>query len=795
MKKMKIKNLRFCLTIVLSIMFITSYSQTCTNATVFGGDATNLYAQHAVAPDHSVYHAGTFDGADFEIQGQILEALEDPTAPHVNRNYFILKLNGNNELQWLKRIEGNSSNRLHISHLTTDSDNNCYLKAEIKGSATFAGHTFTERTKLGHVIIKLSPEGEYLWHTYFEWAVYHTTGFLNDSTGNIVFMGTYYDYNPVYFENAQGVETQYEHDNTGEINYVCGLSQATGHVAYFKNLHEYAGIINNYDKYVPTVCKPHMVNNELYISAYFYGYGAITRILKCTLTGSSLNVTHETTIDGPILTMFGSHLNSEIVYVENSFEDSCYIKKYNSDFSQVLACGATAEMDVLFWKHWNYSNWIIDNNGNIVLIHNPYDRRYFTYNGDTIEETPSRKYRLFYFSEDLELLYNKPIIDGDESFYIMSYNKDNNTIRLFGYGKINNQIDDISYTIEGYQNDIIILDFDNEQNFDKAISVSDEEITLLKDETRQLSASVEPTSSGDVIVWESLNNDIATVSDDGLVTAIYGGQTEIIASLQGTDIADTCTVTIMLPVEDVILTPENVNISIGETEILHAVIMPLLYVVDNTVSWKTLDETIATVSTSGLLSAIGGGTTKIIVTTNSGGFTDTCIVNVKLPIEDVILTPEELTLSVGEDEILYAKVMPSFFVEDSSLTWKSIDNNIASISKEGLLTAVAIGETKIIVTTNSGEFTDTCNVTVSGANAINNFRTDNITVYPNPANNYLKIKGIETDFKIEIIGVDGKVYLNSYNKKSIDISDLKSGIYILKIYSDNNIIIHKFIKQ
>ena len=713
MKENKIKYFRYCLTIVLSIMFISAYSQTCTKATVFGGDATNHYVQHAVAPDHSVYHSGTFDGADFEIQGHILEALEDPTMTHVNPNYYILKLNGSNELQWLKRLEGDYYNRLIITHLTTDSDNNCYLKAEIKGTTTFAGHTFTGRTNLGHVIIKLSPDGDYMWHTYFEWAVYHTTGFLNDSTGNIVFTGTYYDYNPVYFKNAQGVETKYEHDNSGEINYVCGLSQATGHVTYFKNLHEYAGIINDYDRYVPTVCKPHMVNNELYISAYFYGYGygAITRILKCSLTGSALNVSHETTIDGPVKALFGSPINNEIVYVENFFEDSCYIKKYNSDFSQVLACGATAKIDVLFWKHWNYSNWIIDNNGNIVLIHNPWDRRYFTYNGDTIEETPSRKFRLFYFSEDLELLYNKPIIDGDESFYIMSYNKDNNTIRLFGNGKISNQIDDISYTIEGYQPDIIILDFDNEQNFDKAISVSDEEITLQKDETKQLSASVEPSSSGDVIIWESLNESLATVSDDGLVTAIYGGQTEIIVSLEGTDIADTCTVTIMLPVEDVILTPENVNIPIGETEILHAI------------------------------------------------------------------------------------VMPSFFVEDSSITWESLDDNIASITQEGLLTAVGGGETKIIVTTNSGGFTDTCNVTVSGTSAINNFRTDNITVYPNPVNNYLNIKGIEVDFKTEIIGIDGKVYVHSNNNKSIDVTCLKSGVYILKIYSGNNIIIHKFIKQ
>ncbi|MBI9053679.1 MAG: T9SS type A sorting domain-containing protein [Bacteroidales bacterium] len=59
----------------------------------------------------------------------------------------------------------------------------------------------------------------------------------------------------------------------------------------------------------------------------------------------------------------------------------------------------------------------------------------------------------------------------------------------------------------------------------------------------------------------------------------------------------------------------------------------------------------------------------------------------------------------------------------------------------------------------------------------------------------LKIKGIGTDFKTEIIGVDGKIYIHSNNNKLIDIKCLKSGVYIVKIYSDNNIVFHKIIKQ
>jgi ELWxxDGT repeat protein len=76
------------------------------------------------------------------------------------------------------------------------------------------------------------------------------------------------------------------------------------------------------------------------------------------------------------------------------------------------------------------------------------------------------------------------------------------------------------------------------------ITISDQEINLLTGETMLLSAVVEPSNPGDVIVWESLSADIATVSNSGLVTALSGGQTEIVASLQGAAISDTCIVNV-----------------------------------------------------------------------------------------------------------------------------------------------------------------------------------------------------------------------------------------------------------
>lgn len=248
------------------------------------------------------------------------------------------------------------------------------------------------------------------------------------------------------------------------------------------------------------------------------------------------------------------------------------------------------------------------------------------------------------------------------------------------------------------------------ENTDRLISISETEITIIKDEVFQLNVDVDPVGENDVIVWESLNDDIVTVTDDGLVTAIYGGQTKIIAILQGTDKADTC------------------------------------------------------------------------------------IVNVKMPVEDVILTPDQVNLSVGETKLATAIVMPGFFLVDASVSWKSMNENVATVNN-GLIIAIGGGETEIVVTTVSGGFTDTCKVTVSNPNGIDDFESIRIKVYPNPADNFINIEGTNPDSKIEIIGLDGQLYITSLNNQFIEVSYLKPGIYIVKIISNNMIYTHKFIKK
>ncbi len=78
--------------------------------------------------------------------------------------------------------------------------------------------------------------------------------------------------------------------------------------------------------------------------------------------------------------------------------------------------------------------------------------------------------------------------------------------------------------------------------------------------------------------------------------------------------------------------------------------------------------------------------------------------------------------------------------------------------------------------------------------------TDNqsITLYPNPANSILNIKGIENQSIATLYSVDGKLLQtnNLTNSNSeININKLNSGIYILKIQNKSETVVRRFVKQ
>ena len=135
---------------------------------------------------------------------------------------------------------------------------------------------------------------------------------------------------------------------------------------------------------------------------------------------------------------------------------------------------------------------------------------------------------------------------------------------------------------------------------------------------------------------------------------------------------------------------------------------------NKTVTYKSSNSNIATVSNSGLVTAYNEGTSTITVTTKDGGFTDTCTVTVSkatIPVTSVKLNTNDLVMYINEVYTFVATVKPNN-ASNKEVTYKSSNTSVATITNSGEITGLKAGTTTVTVTTKDGGFTDTCNVQV-----------------------------------------------------------------------------------
>lgn len=163
--------------------------------------------------------------------------------------------------------------------------------------------------------------------------------------------------------------------------------------------------------------------------------------------------------------------------------------------------------------------------------------------------------------------------------------------------------------------------------------------------------------------------------------------------------------------DNITLDKTQLSFTVGESFTLTATVTPD-NATDKTVTWTTSDANIATVDENGNVTAVGAGTATITATTVNG-LTAECTVTVKNPIIDVdgiTLDRDTAEVTVGESFTLTATVTPDN-ATDKTVTWTTSNPNVATVDKNGNVTAVGAGTAVITVTTKNG-LTATCTVTV-----------------------------------------------------------------------------------
>ncbi|MDE6649416.1 MAG: Ig-like domain-containing protein [Muribaculaceae bacterium] len=236
-------------------------------------------------------------------------------------------------------------------------------------------------------------------------------------------------------------------------------------------------------------------------------------------------------------------------------------------------------------------------------------------------------------------------------------------------------------------------------------------VTLQEEETVTLKAKVSPKDATDqTVTWESSDEDVATVTDEGVVTAISAGTATITAT--SGKVSATCEVTVEAPfvaVETITLDKTTAKVEEGKTVPLRADVRPVA-ATNRTVTWTSSDEAVATVDSKGIVTGVKAGTA--VITAKAGEKTATCTVTVTakvIAVTGITLSQTEATIEEGKTATLTATVAPEN-ATDKTVTWSSSNEAVATV-KDGVVTAVKPGTA--VITAVAGDETAECTVTVT----------------------------------------------------------------------------------
>jgi Ig domain protein group 2 domain protein len=250
------------------------------------------------------------------------------------------------------------------------------------------------------------------------------------------------------------------------------------------------------------------------------------------------------------------------------------------------------------------------------------------------------------------------------------------------------------------------------------VSLDKTEIVLVEGSSEKLTATVEPTNATNKnVTWSSDHEAIATVDQNGTVTARRGGQATITVTTADGSKTATCTVRVRIqigePVQSVGLNKTELALEVGKTGTLEAKVEPS-DATNKNVTWSSSNSEVATVD-NGVVTPVSAGEAIITVTTEDGAKTATCKVTVNapqtVPVTGVTLDKAELTLEKGSTGTLKATVEPQN-ATNNTVIWSSSNPEVATVDN-GVVTAVSAGTA--IITAKAGDKTATCTVTVAKA--------------------------------------------------------------------------------
>jgi len=230
-----------------------------------------------------------------------------------------------------------------------------------------------------------------------------------------------------------------------------------------------------------------------------------------------------------------------------------------------------------------------------------------------------------------------------------------------------------------------------------SVGVTPSSSTLRVGQTATLAATVGADDEASRAVrWSSSNGAVATISQQGLVTAVSAGTTTITARAESdTSVRAEALVTVV-PARSVLVTPADLQVGRDESRTLTAQLF-----LDPTeatgVTWRTNRPLIATVTQQGVVTGVSDGEATITAIAQADTtLRATARVRVVPIVRNLTVAPTTATLNIGQTRTFVATATVDQGA-NGALAWSTDDPAVASVNAQGVATAVGVGTTRVRV--------------------------------------------------------------------------------------------------
>ena len=214
------------------------------------------------------------------------------------------------------------------------------------------------------------------------------------------------------------------------------------------------------------------------------------------------------------------------------------------------------------------------------------------------------------------------------------------------------------------------------------------------------------------VTFKSLNEKVATVDANGVVTGVSEGNADIVITTEEGGFEAKCTVRVdgidARGIERV--GDKTVTMGLNQTRQLQVKITPS-DTTNKNVQWTSSNNSVATVDSNGVVTSKNSGSTIITATTHNELKTE-FFIEVETSVTNITLNSNEINLNTGGTFKLDATVNPSN-ASNKNIKWISANESIATVDQSGNVTADVAGTTYISAVSADGKVVATCTVNVS----------------------------------------------------------------------------------